>query len=338
MFNSPGQRSPIAVDFSRSATRMIQLSSVSTAPAVHAVATLPAATGIFEDGPLDEPMARRLRDALKQGKFSGAACALALPSSSVFTELVEVPSVAGDELRDTISWTAVDRMGMEREDLVAGHLPIRNGTLGGTTQEVLVVASQKSLINRAIKLLAHAGLQTNRAELGAVAAMRMAWGTIKDGGRVGSFGFLHLEPDRATLALLNLHGLAYFRAFEWESSAQLNPDLISIAGTEAHSESKAWRWRQLGEQVLQCLRHVERRAPGSWPECIRMSGPLAEEPGVASAIGSVCGASTELFDSARRVDWSAAPAGTGSHSHWTAAIATILPSHHAPVSSARRVA
>ncbi len=322
VFKSQGQRSPIALELSKSSMRLIQLSSVSTAPAVHAAATLPAAKGILEEGPLDESALRRLKDALKHGKFSGTQCTLSLPASAVFTECVEVPALAWDELRESVAWTAVDRLGVEKDELVAGHLGVRNGTLGGSTQEVLVVAAHKSIVARALHLLSMAGLQTQRAELGSIAAMRLCWQGSIDSGRLHPLGFLHLESDRASLALLGTHGLSYFRSFEWHTSADLDPDLVPVAGDEG--DSKAWRWRQLGEHVLQCLRHVERRTPGSWPEAIRVSGPLAEEPGLASAIGSVCGSAAEVFDTTKRVDWSSVPAGAGSRAAWTASIATLL--------------
>ncbi len=337
LFRSHGQRSSIAVEFSKTALRIAQLSAPSSAPSVCATAILPPVKGIFDAGPVDDASVRRLRETLKHGRFSGSACAMALPASSVFSEAVEVPALASEELRESVSWVAVDRLGVERGDLVSGHLPIRNGTLGGTAQEVLVIASQRAMVARAIAFLTHAGLETRRAELGSAAAMRLCWNMMKDSGRVPSFGFLHLESDRATLALLNLHGLTYFRSFEWESSAVLHAELIPVAGAE--DQSQAWRWRQLGEQVLQCLRHVERRAPGSWPELIRVSGPLAEEPGVASAIGSVCGAATEVFDSSHRVDWSHAPTTAGGRAAWNAALALVLPSPAAPSAvPSRRVA
>jgi len=337
MFGSHGQRSPIAVEFSKTSLRLIQLSAPTTAPAVTACATLPPAKGVFEDGPVDEAACRRVRDALKQNGFTGSTCALALPASSVFCESIEVPALATEELRESVSWAAVDRLGVERDEVVAGHLPIRNGTLGGSTQEVLVIASPRALVTRALQLLNHAGLETRRAELGSAAAMRLSWNALKNTGRLTAFGFVHLEHDRATLALLNLHGLTYFRAFEWESSASFNADLIPVAGAE--QQSQAWRWRQLGEQVLQCLRHVERRVPGSWPESIRLSGPLADEPGVASAIGAVCGVTAETTDSSSCVDWSAAPTPPGGRAAWNAPLALVLPSGSMPPAAAtRRVA
>ncbi len=337
MFRTHGQRSAIGVEIAPGAIRLVQLAGTSGTPSVHATASLAGAKGVFSEGALDEAASRRIKDALKQGRFSGNQCTLVLPASAVYTECVEVPSLATDELRESVAWTAVDRLGVEKDDLVSGHVGVRNGTLGGSNQEVLVIAARKAVVTRALSLLAHAGLQTRRVELGSVAAMRLCWQASRDTGRGHSLGFLYLEDDRASLALLTAQGLSYFRSFEWESSKDIDPSLIPVAGDEP--ESKAWQWRQLGEHVLHCLRHAERRIPGSWPETIRISGPLAEEPGMAAAVGSVCGSTTELFDCTKRVDWSSVGSKAGSPAAWTAAVSTLIESPSpAPSEKPRRAA
>ena len=289
------------------------------------------------DTNVDEGTVRRLKDALRGGGFSGRACAFALPSKSVFTECIEVPTLSTDELKESVWWSAVERLGADRSDIVAGHVPIRAGTLGGTRSEVLLVAARKATVNRALALLTGAGLEPRRAELGALASLRMVWNQMKAPAAGTNFAFLHLESDHATLAVLNQHGLLFHRAFAWESSADINPDAIPVAGAE--DESHAWRWRQMAEEILLCLRHVERRAGGAWPEFMLLSGSLADEPGVATAIRSVCGAETRLVESQTFVDWSKVSRPAGSLAAWDTAVAAALPCEISPVAlSARRVA
>ncbi|MSQ89960.1 MAG: hypothetical protein EXS01_01000 [Phycisphaerales bacterium] len=331
MFNSPSQRNVIAVECGSTVLRLLQLSGSSASPIVQAIAHVDGAgsTPLFEQAIVDEVTVRRLKDALRGGGFSGRACALALPAKSILTESIEVPALASDEMKESIAWTAVDRLGVDRADVVAGHLSIRAGTLGGAPSEVLLIAARRAVVNRAALLLTAAGLEPHRAELGALAAMRLAWNQIKSTSLVPHFAFLHLESDRATLALLNRAGLIFHRAFPWDSSAGSNPSAIPVAGEE--DESNAWRWRHLAEEILLCLRHVERHAGGSWPEFVLLSGALAEEPGVVSAIGSVCGAEARLIQIEELADWSKVTRPKGPLSAWSSALSLALPQQPALV-------
>ena len=81
----------------------------------------------------------------------------------------------------------------------------------------------------------------------------------------------------------------------------------------------------MAEEILQCLRHIERRAVGSWPEFVTLSGALAEEPGVASAIRTVCGTETRLINIENSVDWSKVKRPNGPLSAWTSLVAMALP-------------
>ena len=322
-FQSSNHRNVIAVECGANALRLLQLSGNGLNPVVQAVAMLPAVGLNSQQAGSDETTIRRIKEALRSGGFSGRSCALSLPAKSILTECIEIPALANNEMKESVSWTAVDRLGVDRTEVVAGHLPIRAGTLGGATSEVLVVATQRNAVNRTAALLTEAGLEPRRAELGALAAMRLAWSQIKCTNNIPHFAFLHLESDQATLALLNSNGLTFHRSFPWESNSNLNVGAIPVAGEE--DESQAWRWRQLAEEILQCLRHTERRAGGSWPEFVSLSGALAEEPGIASAIHTVCGAETRLMNIDKSVDWSKVKRPSGPLSAWTSLVSIALP-------------
>ena len=322
-FQSPNQRNVIAVEYGANALRLLQLGGNAMNPVVQGIAMLPVVELNSRQVGSDETTIRRIKEALRSGGFSGRTCALSLPAKSILTESIEIPALANNEMKESVSWTAVDRLGVDRTEVVAGHLPIRAGTLGGATSEVLVVATQRNAVNRTAALLTEAGLEPRRAELGALAAMRLAWSQIKSTNNIPHFAFLHLESDQATFALLNSNGLTFHRSFPWESSSNLNVGAIPVAGEE--DESQAWRWRQLAEEILQCLRHTERRAGGSWPEFVSLSGALAEEPGIASAIHTVCGAETRLMNIDKSVDWSKVKRPSGPLSAWTSLVSIALP-------------
>ena len=336
-FKSPSQRNVIAVECGTNALRLLQLGGNAMNPVVQGIAMLPAVGLNSQQAGSDETTIRRIKEALRSGGFSGRSCALSLPAKSILTESIEIPALANNEMKESVSWTAVDRLGVDRTEVVAGHLPIRAGTLGGAPSEVLVVATLRNTVNRTAALLTEAGLEPCKAELGALAAMRLAWNQIKTTTHIPNFAFVHLESDQATLALLNNSGLIFHRSFSWESSSNLNLGAIPVAGEE--DESQAWRWRQMAEEILQCLRHIERRAVGSWPEFVTLSGALAEEPGVASAIRTVCGTETRLINIENSVDWSKVKRPSGPLSAWTSLVAIALPqTAAAAVNRKRRVA
>ncbi len=335
---SCSQRSPIAVECSANALRMLQLSGIAPNAVVKAAAIVNGMNFDSERTTWDDATVRKVRDAMRAGGFTGTACALSLPAKLIMTESIDLPALASDEMKESVSWTAVDRLGVDRQEIVSGYLPIRAGTLGGANSEVLVVATRSAVVNRIAALLTQVGYEPLRAELGALAAMRLAWNHIKNASAsIPQFAFLHLESDRATLALLNSAGLGFHRSFAWESSADLNRGAIPVAGAE--DESHAWRWRQMAEEILLCLRHVERRIKGVWPQFIVLSGALAEEPGVACAIRSVCGAETRMLDATQFADWSQVKRPVGSMAAWTSLVSVALPgSMTTQAPSARRVA
>lgn len=337
MFNPPIQRKLIAVECGSTALRLLQLSGSAASPVVQSIAMVQVCAPQSTQQNVDEVTVRRLKDALRGGGFSGRTCALVLPAKSILTECIEIPALANDEMKESVSWTAVERLGVDRSEVVSGHLPLRAGTLGVASSEVLLIAARRTFVNHAATLMTQAGLEPVRAELGALAAMRLAWNQVKVTSPIPQFAFLHLEADRATLAVLNHSGLVFHRAFAWESSADLNPSSIPVAGEE--DESHAWRWRQMAEEILLCLRHVERRAGGAWPQFVLLSGAMAEEPGIASAIRSVCGADTRSMDIEALADWSKVARPSGSLSSWMSLLSVALaPPACQPATTSRRVA
>ncbi len=322
-FKSPSQRNMIAVECGANALRMLQMTGSITNPVVQAVAMISGDGFGSQSSAIDEAMVRRIKEALRGGGFTGRSCALSMPAKSILTECIEIPALASIEMKESVSWTAVDRLGVDRKEVVAGHLPIRLGTLGGAPSEVLVVATLRNTVNQIAALLTEAGLEPRRAELGALAAMRLAWSQVKTASNIPHFAFLHLESDQATLALLNSNGLNFHRSFAWASSVDLQNGAIPVAGEE--KESQAWRWRQMAEEILQCLRHNERRAAGSWPEFVTLSGALAEEPGIATAIRSVCGTETRLMNIDQSADWSKTQRPNGPLSAWNSLLSVALP-------------
>ncbi|MEI6878894.1 MAG: pilus assembly protein PilM, partial [Planctomycetota bacterium] len=166
-FQSPNQRNVIAVECGANALRLLQLGGNAMNPVVQAIAMLPGSGLNSQQSGSDEAMVRRIKEALRSGGFSGRSCALSLPAKSIMTECIEIPALANNEMKESVSWTAVDRLGVDRNEVVSGHLPIRAGTLGGATSEVLVVATRRNTVNRTAALLTEAGLEPRRAELGA---------------------------------------------------------------------------------------------------------------------------------------------------------------------------
>ena len=70
----------------------------------------------------------------------------------------------------------------------------------------------------------------------------------------------------------------------------------------ATSDRRAFRWSGLADEILQCLRYVERRAAGQWPGGMIVSGPCAGQVELLATLESICGVPSHAASGAGVVD------------------------------------
>lgn len=331
---APGQRSIARV----SAQWMLPMSPLRPDGAVH-TAALPG-------------IAAALKALMRSGRIPKGRCIVTLPATGALTEMAQLPPLADHELEDTVTWEAVDRFGLDRSDVVSGHVPL-NSDRQGASRDLLLVAIRRATTMAIADLLARVDLEPVRMELAPLAILRLA----RDAG-AAQHALLHIESMRASIMVLQGGTLRYQRSFGWhpaeisavETMAGLGLGLgesddgaIPLVGDErGTSAPQSMRWREVAEEVLASLRHAERRTAGCWPERISVSGCGAAEPGLCEAIGAVCGTPTAPLCDTDLITW---PEGDPAEPRapWAGAVAAGVAareacSPHAKPASTRRVA
>ncbi|MSR17584.1 MAG: hypothetical protein EXS00_00185 [Phycisphaerales bacterium] len=319
--------SAIAVDIGRKDLRLLQLDLSAAVPCVRAHATLPCP--IFMRDPISgEPptaaLTATLRALVREGGFSGSKCAVTLPSATFLSDTAELPTVSPGELSATVAWDAVDRFGLDHDTIETGALPMAMSTGNGKSGEFLVMAIRKDSALRATQFLGEVGLDPVRLESAAMASLRAAWRRARRQDGVERFATLYLEDRRAVLCVLSTAGLLFHRSFTWSSGSDIASvdSPIPVAGDR--EGVRAWRWNSLSEEVLQCLRRLEKRQPGLWPKELLLSGPAATSEGLIEVLSSVCGAPCMQFAQDAGIDWSDVSRGEESLSAWSAALGSAL--------------
>lgn len=345
---------PLGVDFDESCIRIAQLA----APGQHTLARV-SAQWVLHTSPLRPDGAvhhagipaviSALRGLIKSARIPSGSCVVTLPASGSLTEMAQLPPIADHELEDTVTWEAVDRFGLDRSDVVSGHLPM-NSDRSAPSRDLLLVAVRRATTIAIADLLVRCGLEPMRMELAPLAVMRLC---MREG--IERQALLHIERSRACIMVMQDGHMRYQRSFGWhpahmsavEAMAGLglgdaDDGSIPLVGDEGVHTPQAMRWREVAEEVLASLRHAERRAAGCWPERIWVSGSGAAEPGLCEAVAAVCGTETAPIGACPRITW---PEGDAPEPHalWAGAVAAGVAARDAAQSASapsrpRRVA
>ncbi len=293
MFKALAPRTDIAIDFGTDRTRLVQLSQDGLDATIEAAVEIDASPFALGASAADAAFQQALRHAIKRGGFSGRRCAITIPCSQHFIDTAELPSLAQDELQQGALWEAVDRFGLDREQLHVGVLPLARGTHSGSNHEHLLVGIRRDTAMALTDCLARLGLEPTRIEAASLAALRTAWRGMKMATAGGCFAVLHLEDGKAGLSVMLGSGLAFHRVFDWSPSSGSGSasDWIPVEG-EDPGTTRVIRWYALAEEVLQCFRHVDRKFSGAWPSQLVLTGPASVDPALSTALASVCSVHT----------------------------------------------
>ncbi|MFO0962515.1 MAG: hypothetical protein U0625_06360 [Phycisphaerales bacterium] len=315
LFGRPRRRALIAADFGRSGLRLLQLATADARDGYRCTAAteIPGwMLGSEQESVADGTQTRRVHESLKRHHFAAERISITLPAECFRTDMARLPEMPDAELAESVAFEAQDRFGIDRNDSLISHL--RLGAASGGQSEVLVAALPREIAKAATDVvncpqaaavhLEHAAL----ASLRAVRRQRLA--ECPEAEDSTDFGVIHLEERLATLLVLRRGELCFFRSIlgDWATNEvseqrtrataipmadQPASVAIPIADTSDNG-STAWRWCSLAEEVLRCLRTIERSANGWWPREIVITGPGARDPQAAAMVESVCVAKASM--------------------------------------------
>jgi len=314
----------IAIDFGAAHVRLLQIAGQQVTAMelpcdIFAAESDPGAAA--SGGP--DPDFRRV---IESGGFHGRRCTVTLPATCFLSDTVLLPELNADDRVDSLGWEAVDHFGVEHDDVSVGALRFRAGSntinqapveAAGATPaanaaangaaaapapaastpsgaEHLLLALRRATAMRALNPLMRAELSPVRLESAALAGLRCAWAhwsrTSTD-----PLAFVHVEPTQATFILAREGELLFHRAIAGQyqvartAAAASDPDAIPLEARSVGSDRRAFRWSGLADEILQCLRHVERRGAGQWPAGLITSGPCAGQVELLATLESICG-------------------------------------------------
>jgi Tfp pilus assembly PilM family ATPase len=103
---------------------------------------------------------------ISKSSIVGSDCVLSLPPSIAHHQVLRLPSMSIDELKEAAAWEMVDRLGVERTSLQLDAIPIG---IGG---DVLAIAIDKSSLSELLDPLYEAGLRPTSIEPHCVSVAR----------------------------------------------------------------------------------------------------------------------------------------------------------------------
>lgn len=313
----------IAVDFGDTSVRLLQVAGqhVTAMELPCEIFTTDAVRGSSDPGGLGED----LRRVLDGGGFQGRRAAVTLPTTCFLTDTVLLPELEEHERLDSLGWEAVDHFGVEHHEVSVGALRFRAGSntinnapANGAAApppspnapsgaEHLLLAVHRETAMHALAPLLHAEIAPVRLESAALAGLRTAWAhwsrTSND-----PLAFVHIEPTQATFLLARDGELLFHRSIAGQfqvarsAASASDPDAIPLEARSIGSDRRAFRWSGLADEILQCLRYVERRGAGQWPSGLIASGPCAGQVELLATLESICGVPSHAATAAGVVD------------------------------------
>ena len=197
----------LVVDLSSDAIRVLDIRPRRSGPAVSFFASQEVA-----DGPADtlpERQLTALRELLQVHRVKTQRIVAALPTSLVVTRSVQIDRAKVIHVDDQIRATLQNCLPFDCKDLIFDYWPTGAATSAGRVEEILVVATQGSVVQRYLSGLEQLGLTCVHLDVApvrpgdaAAAQLGAARGDHRDGGAVGGHGVLcdRGERPRAVLA------------------------------------------------------------------------------------------------------------------------------------------
>lgn len=290
----------VALDFGADATRLLVLGG-SGGWRRTAACTLPRLElGRAAPASFAQALAERVREL----GLRGAACRITIAGDAFRTELTQLPAMSDEELRASARFEALDRFGVEADDVVIHHAALESASTD--RRSVMLFALPQSVVRHVATLVMDAGLAPGSVEHAGLASLRgiQRW---QGESRLGLMACLHVEARVATLLLLRDGEISQMRFMQgdWQvaASAPASPaaihdaDLIPLDPVETVSP---WRWSCLAEETLRCLRHAT--GESAWPAQMVVTGPAAGDGSLLDALRGVCGLTVQQAGSDRWVD------------------------------------
>jgi len=170
------QKGQYALDIGGSSVVVVGLSGRPGGLKLHTCFEWPLPAGLVVDGEISDAdlFARELKVMVAQRKLRGRAVHLAVSNQKVIVRNIDMPDMTEDELIGAIQFQAQEYIPIPVDEVILDSQVTgkRVGPDGGTRQQVLLVAAQKTMIISLLAAVRQAGLKVAGVDVSSLALVR----------------------------------------------------------------------------------------------------------------------------------------------------------------------
>lgn len=301
----------IGLDLGFSSIKAVELSNTGNILQLVSLGSIPTPPrGLLSNIAVDEQaMVNIISKLLKEMRATTKVVNTALPESSVFTRVIEVPKLTEKELAASIKWEAEQYVPLP-VDQVNLDFAILDGATNNATMDVLLVAAPTKLVDKYARILEDAGLELASIETGSIAISRILPKNIPPQANVLSLNIgasaidvsiikgklvslVHSIPiggDSFTRAIVEELGFSHDQAEEYKRTYGLDKDKLE---GKIYSTIKPI-FDNIITEINKILAFYKEHYPNDKISTIIISGGSAKLPGIISYLAEVTGIDTQL--------------------------------------------
>jgi Tfp pilus assembly PilM family ATPase len=231
----------LAIDLAMDAVRVLDVRFRRGLPQVSAFASQSLAP---VNGPgldtLPERHLAALASLLATHRLKTRRCLVSMPTSLVVTRAIAIDDAKPQPADEQVRWTLQNCLPFDPRDLIFDFWPVAEPQANARTREVLVVATQASVVQRYLAGFEKLGLTCSHIDVAPCALASLVARTVSGEGMVGTVA---LGETAGYFAIVEGHKVLFWRPFELPS------------GQKAVSAAKVGLDR-VGDEISKCVSHM----------------------------------------------------------------------------------
>lgn len=271
-------------------------------------------SGVISESTLDlQVLADAIKRLVKDSKVSTSNVVTAFPESSIFTRLVETPTIAQKDMSSAIKYLAEEYVPIPINDVSLVFQVLRNGSPAtGGKMEILLIAVPKDLIEKYIKLAKMAGLKPAGMETEILAVSRSIVGSS---ATAPTSLIISIGASTTDLAILTGGVIAFTRSIPTGGQAlskalaqELNFDL---GQAEEYKKTYGLLESELGGKIMSAIKPIfdvmvsetnralafyQRKYPNDPIKRVMLCGGSAKLPGLIVYLAQSLGLEVQIGD------------------------------------------
>lgn len=207
---------PIGLHLGPRLVRLVQLGARAGSHGIQAMAEaeLPADNGSSPEA-RDRETASIIRRVVGDHGFRGRQVVSCVGAQELFVQNVRLPQLSPEEITSALKWEAAERLPYPVEDAELRHIfagPLRQD--GNVKQEVILLACQRSIVERQVKILELAGLSPLAIDLEPCAILRAMLPANLASGVGSRLAFLNFGEAATTVVIADGDQMLFLKSID----------------------------------------------------------------------------------------------------------------------------